>query len=250
MGEEILWCRMEGMPFRLLGGGSNVACRDEGFRGGVLSTAALNRACHNGRRIRVQAGFPLAALVRKCCELGLSGMEPLVGIPGSVGGAAAMNAGGKYGSIGALIEEVRTLTETGEERVYAKPTDRFRYRESDFGGETMTEVVLNLAPSSPDQVKKCMCRILREKLAAQPLSERSAGCVFKNPPGDSAGRLIDLCNLKGTRIGAMQVSRVHANFIVNSGGGTFSQFEALVQLVRDRVQAGFGVELELEVSLF
>lgn len=248
--EEVLWCGMERLPVRLLGGGTNVACRDEVLEGAVITTGTLNRACHNGRRIRVQAGFPLAALVKRCCDLGLSGMEPLAGIPGSVGGAIAMNAGGKYGNIGPLAEEVRTLTVQGEERVYRQPSNKFGYRGSDFRGEIITEVVLCLTLSSPDAVAKLMRSILREKLGTQPLSQRSAGCVFKNPPGDSAGRLIDECGLKGSRIGGMQVSPVHANFIVNAGDGTFGQFRELVQLIKDEVRARFGVELELEVSLF
>ncbi len=248
--EEVLWCGMERLPLKLLGGGTNVACRDETLQGAIISTGSLNRACHNGRRIRVQAGFPLAALVKRCCELGLSGLEALAGIPGTVGGAIAMNAGGKYGNIGPLADEVRTLTIRGEERVYRKPAEHFGYRGSNFHGEIITEAVLCLALSSTDAVGKLMRTILREKLGTQPLSQRSAGCVFKNPSGDSAGRLIDECGLKGRRIGGMQVSQVHANFIVNAGDGTFGQFRELVQLIKNEVRARFGVELELEVSLF
>ena len=250
MREELLWCSREGIRLWLLGGGTNIACRDGALRGAVISTGALSRACHNGSSIRVQAGFSLAALVRRCCELGLSGLEPLAGIPGSVGGATAMNAGGRYGFIGPLAEEVRTLTFRGEERRYNRPADRFRYRGSDFQREVITEVALKLTPSTPDRVRKRMCTILREKLGTQPLSERSAGCVFKNPSGHCAGKLIDDCGLKGAKTGGMQVSCIHANFIVNTGGGTYEQFQKLVRLIKDEVRTKFGIELELEVSLF
>ncbi len=248
--EEVLWLRAEGIQFRVLGGGTNVVCRDEGFRGAIICTESLSRACHEGTRIRARAGCSLAALVKRCCEFGLSGMEPLVGIPGTVGGALVMNAGGRYGSIGPLIEEVRTLTLGGEEKVYFKPSEHFSYRRGDFAGEVVVEVVLSLSASDTASVQREMCRILRDKLATQPLSAHSAGCVFRNPPGDSAGRLIDACGLKDLAVGGMRVSPVHANFIVNRAEGNCRDFTQLAELVRTRVNGDFGVKLELEVTVF
>jgi UDP-N-acetylmuramate dehydrogenase len=248
--EDLRWLKVEGIPVRVLGGGTNVVCRDEGFRGAVISTTSLSRACHEGPRIRAHAGYPLAALVRKCCNFGLSGTEPLAGIPGTIGGATIMNAGGRYGNIGPLLEEVRTLTLEGEERVYHNPAERFTYRKGDFGNEIVTEVLLALKPSSSERVRKETRRILREKFAAQPLSARSAGCVFRNPPHHSAGRLIDACGLKGIRLGGMRISPVHANFIINSDGGTCHDFTELAELARVQVRKRFGINLEFEVRVF
>jgi len=248
--EDLLWLKSEGLPVRVLGGGSNVVCSDEGFRGGVISTLSLSRACHEGVKIRVYAGYSLAALVRKCCNFGLSGIEPLAGIPGTDGGAAAMNAGGKYGSIGPIIEEVKTITLEGEERVYHHTRERFSYRRGDFGGEIITEVLIGLKRSTPEKVQGEVRRILREKFAAQPLSARSAGCVFRNPSGDSAGRLIDACGLKGLAHGGMSISPVHANFIVNSAGGTSREFRELAGLARYQVKKSYGIDLEYEVRIF
>lgn len=248
--EDLHWLRQEGVPFRVLGGGTNVACRDGKLPGALISTSRMDRAYHYGRCLRVRAGCQLVPLVRRCCEWGLSGMEPLAGIPGSLGGAVVMNAGGRYGNIGSLIHEVRTLTLEGEERVYPGPADRFTYRRGDFDGEIVTEAVLILTPSQSARVKERTHRILREKVVTQPLSARSAGCVFRNPPGGSAGRLIDACGLKGRRIGGVLVSPVHANFFVNTGEGKFADFMALVKLTGARVREKFGIELELEVKVF
>jgi UDP-N-acetylmuramate dehydrogenase len=247
--EDVKWLRLAGIPTRMLGGGTNVACSDNGFRGAIISTQSLSRACHEGTRIRARAGCSLASLVRKCCDLGLSGMEPLVGIPGTVGGAVVMNAGGRYGNLGSIIDEVRTLTPEGEEKVYRHPGARFGYRRGDFGSDIIVEIVIALASSSPDRVRQEMCRILREKFASQPLSARSAGCVFRNPPDDSAGRLIQACGLKGSGIGGMEISPVHANFIVNHNDGSFRDFMELARLASDSVRSRFGIELELEVCI-
>lgn len=248
--DELRWLRAERLPFRVLGGGTNVVCRDTGVTNAVISTHALNMAYHDGTKIRTRAGCTLALLVRRCCDLGLSGMEPLVGIPGTVGGAVTMNAGGRYGSIGLLVEEVRTLTDEGEERVYHHTHDRFSYRQGDFSGETITDVTLRLARSEPHRVRQEMCRILRQKFATQPLSARSAGCVFRNPANDSTGRLIDSCGLKGASAGGMSISAIHANFIVNTGAGTYRDFMELVSLARTSVSAKHGIELKLEVTVF
>jgi UDP-N-acetylmuramate dehydrogenase len=200
--------------------------------------------------LRAQAGYPLDALEKSCCILGLSGIEPLAGIPGTVGGAIVMNAGGRYGCIGSLAKEVRIVTLEGEERVYSTPGKRFSYRRGDFDSGIVTEVVLNLTPSCPALVRKEMRRILREKQVTQPLSARSAGCVFRNPPGDSAGRLIDASGLKSQTRGGMKISPVHANFIVNSSYGNYRQFAELAELARSRVKKEFGIELEYEVTVF
>ena len=248
--EELLWLRAEGIPLRVLGAGTNAACRDRDLKGAVVSTQKFSSAYHEGLRIRARAGCSLVALVKTCRDAGLSGMAPLAGIPGSVGGAVVMNAGGRYGCIGPLVEEVRTLTLEGEERVHWMPADRFSYRRGDFGDEIVTEVVLGLASSDRERVRKRMRTILVEKLATQPLSERSAGCVFRNPPGDSAGRLIDACGLKGTAVGGMRISTIHANFIVNGARGSFREFMELAELARARVKGSFGTELEFEVTIF
>jgi len=248
--DEMEWLQSRNIPFNILGGGTNVACRDKTFKGAIINTKVLNRAWHEGLRIKALSGCSLAMLVKRCCELGLSGLEPLVGIPGTIGGAVIMNAGGRHGNIGLLVEEVRALSPEGEERVYARPADRFGYRKGDFNGDIITEVVLKLKVESPSVVRKRVCTIMREKFAVQPLSARSAGCVFKNPQGESAGRLIDRCGLKGRCAGGMKISPVHANFIINESGGSFENFMELAGMAQDRVRENFGVEMEYEIKVF
>ncbi len=236
-------------PF-FLGAGSNTVCRSGEIDRPVVSLRALKRSELRGETLYVQAGVMLLPLVRRTAEEGLSGLEPLVGIPGSIGGAIAMNAGGRHGTIRDLIEEVEFVEPNG--RLVRRPRGElnFSYRR---GPQSDAEVIvgarLRLARERPEAVLERMRRILREKVSRQPLAARSAGCVFRNPPGASAGYLIERVGLRGHRLGGARFSERHANFIVNAGGATFDQVVELMRLAARRVLDAFGVTLEPEITI-
>jgi len=228
------------IPLRILGGGANLLVRDEGVRGAVVRLSRLD-----GRRgDRVQAGRPLPRLVRETLREGLGGLEALAGIPGTLGGAIRMNAGGRAGTIGDVVRAVEVLTLGGEFRRLPRPAVGFRYRGSALDGCVVVAAELELRPSP--QAPERFASLLRDKRRTQPLDRCSAGCIFKNPPGQAAGRLIEACGLKGVRCGGARVSPRHANFIVNEGGATASDILRLIDLIRKRVP----VPLELEVQVW
>ncbi len=229
-----------GMPLRFLGGGANLLVRDEGVRGAVARLAGLNRR----EGMHVQAGFGLGRLVRETAAAGLAGLEGLAGVPGSVGGAVKMNAGGRHGEIGAAVRYVDVRGDAGEVRRIRREDVGFRYRGTGLNGDVILAAGLDLRPDPAARERHDA--ILEEKKAGQPLGSRSAGCVFKNPPGGPAGKLIEECGLKGERVGGARVSRRHANFIVNDGGATASDILKLIDVIRRRVPA----ELELEIQVW
>jgi len=228
------------VPLRLLGSGANLLVRDEGVRGAVVRLARLNR--RDG--LRVQAGYNLARLVKETVHEGLAGLEALAGVPAAVGGAVRMNAGGRHGEIADCVRTVDVMSPDGEIRTLSKAEVGFRYRGTDLGDSIVLAAGFELRPDPG--VRERYDAILGDKKRTQPLGSRNAGCMFKNPPGNHAGRLIDAWGLKGERVGAAHVSRKHANFIVNEGGATASDVLRLVDLVRSRVP----VPLELEVLVW
>lgn len=231
--------RENDVPVRVLGIGANLVVRDEGVRGAVLKLTHLRK--RDG--FRIQAGYPLAQLVKETVEEGHSGLEALAGVPASVGGAVRMNAGGCSGEIGATIRYVDVTTREGEMRRIGREEAGFRYRGSALGEYVVLAVGLELQPA--DGVRNRFEEILGAKKRAQPLGAWSAGCMFKNPPGQSAGRLIDEQGLKGARVGGVRVSRRHANFMINDGTATAGDVFRLVDFVRSRVPV--GLELEVQV---
>ncbi len=251
---EALEClQREGRRVYILGGGSNLLVRDEGVKGAVISLrkgGGFRQVEIEGERVKAGAGAMLPKVVQQCASSGLSGLEGLVGIPGTMGGAARMNAGGKHGNIGPTMQSATVLRrDGGTERL---PHDKlaFGYRRSNLSDFIVLEMELALKKDSIEAVKDKTHAIYEEKKSSQPLSDWSAGCVFKNPPGGSAGALIDKAGLKGTRVGGAAVSHKHANFIVNEGGGTASDVLRLIDIVRERVQKEFGVALQLEVEIW
>ncbi len=238
------------VPLRVLGGGSNVLASDEGVDGAVVRLAGdFARLAFEGRRVDAGAAVPLARLVRECAERGLSGVEGLVGIPGTVGGALVMNAGGRWGRIGDVVETARVLGACGAQSLTREEAG-FRYRGSALSGRIVLGAGLLMKESDPAQVAAWTCEYYEAKKAGQDMTARSAGCVFKNPDGRSAGALIDQAGLKGARVGDAEVSAVHANYIVNTGTATARDVLALVEVVRKGVREAFNVELELEIELW
>jgi UDP-N-acetylmuramate dehydrogenase len=187
--------------------------------------------------------------VALCAERGLAGAERLVGIPGTVGGAVAGNAGGAHGSIGDLLAAVTVLEAGGLRRVGCAPGD-FGYRRSPFRGAVVVAAELRLQRDEPRAIRQRLRAIHAAKRSSQPLAERSAGCIFKNPPAQSSGRLIDAAGCKGLAVGKARVSERHANFIVNGGGASAGQVLELAARVRERVAEASGQRLELEVEVW
>ena len=241
-----------GSSFRMLGGGSNLLVGDEGVDEVVIHTrrmTGLLPAAEAGA-LRAEAGLPLARLVARCQARGLAGAECLIGIPGTVGGAVAGNAGGAHGCIGDLLASVTVLEGDGRLReVRCAPSD-FGYRRSPFRGAVVVEATLALRADSPRTIRERMRAIHAAKRASQPLTAASAGCMFKNPSPHSSGRLIDAAGCKGLSVGGARVSERHANFFVNEGGAAARDVLALIERVRERVARSSGHELELEIEVW
>jgi UDP-N-acetylmuramate--alanine ligase len=243
--------RARGVPLVPLGGGSNLLFTSPLVDAAVISSRGLKGAEAVGTTLRVAAGEPLPGVLRLAERHGLAGIELFAGIPGTIGGAVAGNAGGPAGAgaIGDRVTRVRVIDERGE--VVWLPRERLglRYRGTDLGDCFILAVELELAPGDPDELRQRRQEAHRKKGATQPLDARSAGCFWKNPPGDSAGRLVDAAGLKGLRRGGARVSPVHANFIVNEGDGSVDDLLDLALEVRRRVREARGITLEPEVRL-
>jgi UDP-N-acetylmuramate dehydrogenase len=248
LAESLAFCRERSLPYFVLGKGTNVLAPDSGVRGMVICVRA-GSVLFDRNRVVAQAGAPLQKLTRMVAARGLAGMEFAVGIPGSIGGAAIMNAGAHGGWIGGLIEAVSLVESSGQEVRLGKSDLQFGYRESNlrhFLG-IILEVTLIFREDDPLAIKDRMERFLLLRRSSQPIRCRSAGSVFKNVGGEAAGKLIDLAGCKGMRRGGAIVSQKHANFIINRGGATYSDVKALIEDVKEKVREAHGVELELEI---
>jgi UDP-N-acetylmuramate dehydrogenase len=238
------------IPHRFLGGGTNVLIAD-----GELPWVVLHLpTAHPGMRVGgneafVDASADLGGMVTFCAKHDLGGMEGLIGVPGSVGGALRMNAGAYGTQIGPWVREVELYRAASGEVETVRGNDiRFDYRHTSFADDdVMLRVKLEL-PSKPYKEILAGIKVCNEKRrASQPLNQKSAGCIFKNPPGGSAGRMIDELKLKGHRVGDAAVSDRHANFFVNLANASCDDMRRLIDDVRERVRAAYGVELENEV---
>jgi UDP-N-acetylmuramate dehydrogenase len=241
----------EGIPFRILGGGSNILVSDGGVGEVVVSTRRLSRIYRpegDAPVLRIEAGTSLGRLVSACHLFGYRGAEPLVGIPGTVGGAAITNAGGRYGCMGDLIREATVMNPSGELESLALSPGAFSYRRSPLKGRVVVDVAVRLERGDKKRIWETMSAYLKEKKAAQPLLERSCGCIFKNPSWTSAGRLLDGVGMKGRSRGGAWVSPKHANFILNRSSCRFEDYLGLIHEGRERVREKYGVDLELEIE--
>ena len=243
-----LKCQEQGIPFRLFGRGSNVLFPDEGLPGVTVISTGLAQSVWDSERVTVGAGYSLARLSQEAADRGLTGLEFARGIPGTVGGAVVMNAGAHGGSIQDILEEVKILAPEGEVQRLAKEDIQFGYRECSLRDQAIVlEGVFHLKPGDPDVIQATMSENLARRKAAQPLELPNAGSVFRNPPGGSAGRLIEEAGWKGKRLGGAKVSSKHANFIVNQGNATARDVLALIREIQKDVHHQFGVELKTEV---
>lgn len=243
-------CSDAGVPHALLGKGSNVLVSDRGYDGVVIVLGRdFKHHTVDGARIKTGAGVILAHVVRDAYSLGLAGLEFAVGIPGTVGGAVAMNAGSREAWIGTAVESV-TVYDPRQGLVGLRHSDiRWGYRSTSIPGEgIVVECVLRLEMGDKDRIRRTMDSNLRTRKASQPLSLPSAGSVFRNPDGESAGRLIEDCGLKGIRVGGAQISETHANFIVNLGGASASDVASLIEAALTAVKDKHGIELKPEIK--
>jgi UDP-N-acetylmuramate dehydrogenase len=243
----------EGIPHKFLGGGTNVLIDD-----GELPWVMLHLpSAHPGVRIeggiaRVDASADLGGTVTFCAKNDLGGMEGLIGVPGSIGGALRMNAGAYGTQIGSYVREVELYRAAAGQIETVRGNDiRFDYRHTSFApDDVMLRVKLEL-PSKPYKEILAGIKVCNEKRrSSQPLNQKSAGCIFKNPQGASAGRMIDELKLKGHRVGDAMVSDRHANFFVNAGNATCADMLKLIDDVRGRVRIAYGIDLENEVIVW
>jgi UDP-N-acetylmuramate dehydrogenase len=239
-----------GVPHRILGGGSNLVVVDEGLEELVVNTEQMRRVeVGESGAVTAEGGANVIRTVVRCCRAGWRGLESAVGIPGSIGGAAVMNAGAYGFSISDVLTSILVYDEGG------RPTEppegwRFRYRGSSIPeGAAVASLTVQLQPEEPAVLEKETRELTQQRMQSQP-GGRNAGCVFKNPKETPAGKLIDELGLKGKRIGGAVVSPRHANFIVNDQGARAQDVLDLLELVRERVRRETGVELELEVKVW
>lgn len=240
------------MPLTWVGHGSNLLVRDGGIRGAVITIAGAltERTRLDTGALRIGAGLACRRAARFAAERGLSGLEFLAGIPGTVGGALAMNAGAYGGEIWDCVTEVEIIDRRGERRSRLRQDFNVAYRRSVLPpGQWFVAATFELQTASRATVEASIRELMRHRNATQPWRARSCGSVFKNPPGDHAARLIEDCGLKGRAIGDARVSEKHANFIINSANATAREIEQLIELVRATVQARHGVWLEPEVRI-
>src|SRR5215472_2297466 len=241
------------IPHKFLGGGSNLLVIDGELPFVVLQLGQPNPdVVIEGNRVSVDAAADLGRTVTFCAKNNLGGMEGLIGVPGTVGGALRMNAGAYGTQIGSYVREVRVYR-AAKRRIEILTGEQisFEYRHTSFAPDDMMLAVKLELPSKAYREILQGIRICNEKRrASQPLGQKSAGCIFKNPPGASAGRMIDELGLKGLRVGDARVSDRHANFFVNAGQASAADMLALIADVRERVQQAYGVTLENEVVVW
>jgi len=245
------FCGSESVPLFILGNGTNLIVNDRGFRGVVMTLKRLEyetNAATDGEFFR--AGRPLAALVSSTVEKGLSGLEPLAGIPGTMGGAVFLNAGAFGRSIWDCLERVWLMFGDGGVEAFRASDFQPSYRDSGIiPGEIVLGATFRLQKCDPKEAAEVVRDYSRRRAESQPLSHKSAGCVFKNPAGFSAGELIEKVGLKGLNVGSARISDRHANFIVNEGRSLAADILTLLRLARDEVRRATGVVLAPEVQV-
>jgi UDP-N-acetylmuramate dehydrogenase len=245
-------CHDEGLHVRLLGGGSKVLVRDEGVSGVVISLAnpAFANIATAGERVTLGGGAMLANAITVTVGAGLAGLETLVGIPGTIGGALHGNSGSHGGDIGQWASRATVMTRSGEIIVRERSDLVFAYRESSLDELVILSAEFELEKEDPLVVTKRMQKQWIIKKANLPMAHENTGCIFKNPRGMSAGMLIDQCGLKGEQVGGAEVSQRHANFFVAKPGATAKDVLQLIDVVRNRVAERMGVELETEIEIW
>lgn len=242
------------LPYIVVGGGTNILVKDSGIGGAVIFTTKMNSIEHRTQNtdevnILVQSGCSLQGVVNLCSERGFSGIEGLAGIPGTIGGAIAGNAGSFGCEIKDATESIRLLTDNSIKTVL-KPDIGFEYRRTKIPQDSViVSALMSLKKDNPFDVKKRVAEFINEKRLKQPFSSHSAGCVFKNPKNLSAGRLIEEAGCKGLRVGDVEVSSMHANFFINKGKASANDYLRLMDIVSTKVDEKFKIVLEPEIKI-
>ena len=252
LAEVVRRCRDSEVPMYVLGSGANLLVNDGGVKGAVIHLGqgqfAATERIEGG--FRAHAGADMGKLVLRCVREGLSGLECLTGIPGTVGGCVKMNAGGVFGDIGNVVEAVHVMTDTGEVFTRYRDDLAFAYRSTNITAKFILAAEVRLVEDDPQRILKQVKQIWIYKKNTQPLAQRNAGCIFKNPRGLSAGALIDRAGLKGRRVGGAYVSDKHANFILADADTRAFDMLKLIEDVRETVYKKFEVYLELEIEVW
>ena len=251
--QSIDGCRERGIPYLLLGAGTNVLIADEGVEGLVIRVVNREHTVE-GTRVRAGAGLKMMRLARIAADANLRGSEFAIGVPGTVGGAVYQNAGCWGKEIREVLVQVEGYVPGSGARAWTVADLKFGYRTSALRdgalkGCFVVSAELQLQRGDGEEAKRVMAKLTKERNDSQPIKTKNCGSVFKNPTGDSAGRLVQAAGLKGAREGAAVVSALHGNFIVNEGGASAAQVRRLIERTRAEVKRRFGVELELEVEL-
>jgi len=245
-------CHQQETTVRLLGGGSNLLVQNAGVTGVVLHLIndSFKKVEVNGTSIRAGSAALLSRLISSSVEAGLAGFETLAGIPGTVGGALHGNAGGRIGDIGQFVKSVEVITASGERFTRTEDELTFAYRSSSVNELAILEATFELTEEDPAEITRRMRKLWIMKKASQPLAYQSAGCIFKNPRGLSAGALIEKAGLKGTKIGEVEISERHANFFVTHPEASSDDVLELIEVTKKRVMEESGVDLELEIEIW
>ncbi len=252
--ELLSYLSKENIPYLVVGRGSNLLVRDSGFKGVVIlmrdKLATIERHAENDQIVVAGGGFALSDLVKYTTQKGLGGLEFLAGIPGTVGGAVIMNAGAFGNDMGSVVQEIELVNPQGELISRQRSDLAFSYRASSIQeGAVVLKASLQCTRETPKIVSKRVADYLTRRRATQPLEYPSAGSVFRNPPDDYAGRLIEETGLKGKKIGGAMISPKHANYIVNTGGARANDVLALMEMAKEKVRAQTGIELEPEIKV-
>jgi len=250
--EVVERCNENKIRIYVMGFGSNLLIGDDGLRGAVIKLEAeqFAKIKYDAQEVTAWAGAELSKLVLTCVEKGLSGIEALTGIPGSVGGAVKMNAGGNFGDFGSAVKSVTLMDSTGNIFEKSKPELVFDYRQTNITAKFVLNARLKLNTADPEQIMRTVKEIWIYKKNNQPLNTKNSGCIFKNPPGASAGALIDRAGLKGLQIGGAVISDKHANFIIAEKGCSSRDVTRLIEAIKQRVKEQFDIELELEIEIW
>lgn len=249
--QAVLRCRENEIPVYVLGLGANLLVSDDGVDGAVFRLDAEQfRLVRTDDKtlMTVGAGVDMQKLLLRCVRSGLAGIECLAGIPGTIGGGVRMNAGGKFGSIGGVVRQVRVMDIDANIFDRLKDDLIFDYRSTNIAARFILSATIELEEDDPERIMRRTKEIWMFKRNTQPLNTKSCGCVFKNPPGTSAGFLIDRAGLKGLRVGGAEVSHKHANFFVAHPGCRAEDVTKLMKVVSEKVQDLHGVILESELQ--
>ncbi|UCB56590.1 MAG: UDP-N-acetylmuramate dehydrogenase [Candidatus Omnitrophota bacterium] len=250
--ELVCNCRRRKISYFVIGRGSNILVSDKGFKGMIIS---LSAPCFSGIRVEKNrifcgAGLPLAKLIRQAQKKGWAGWEALAGIPASVGGALIMNAGRGKKTIGNLVRGVTVMDRNGKTHLLKKAQVKFGYRQSNLDKYIVLGAEFALKEKSPEEIRENITAVLKEKRRKQHLNRKNAGCIFKNPTHRlTAGEMIEACGLKGRERGEAEISKKHANFIINRANAASSDIFYLMDLAQRKVQKKFGVLLEPEIRI-